>query len=669
MEPISIERVSYQISRAPGTLVAPEKLVFFGLSDDGVTIKEEMTDEKSSFSDFGEKCHSSSANFAIDSTYDDPKNLLITTYPWILDFRKQCLSELMNSNMRSLMKLIKLYSGNISKAVEDCYSKPKRAMKLKIEISNTLAFFHYAYKEIKTPLEHFSYLEKMSDLMAMYVDMEIKASRNGIESVMKVASMITSSLKLFFGKYSEYTIDSLLKTNLITKSCSELGDLIFRWVLRDDPGSPLDSVTYIRNILAYKMWKKIMLGSKSKQQRITRLACMRLKPPVGFKEKLESIQSLRDLFPILPNSNITHFLMKAKFSIRETAKRFYNAVASPIVLATLNQPCFPIIEDSDSILDEKASGKVDQLLNNIWNILNGGRSVNSSITKHLTMNSNELLKNSKFKRKRENVNNEIKSEPQEKPTENSSVVGEDKHSIKLEIENVFIRLTQESLYQYEHSIEDFFHAEEENKDMLYWKSDLDVKKENYIMKEDKSEDLDTSECCIKSDLEDEIIGSSNECLFDLKDLSVVEGEKGDDGEHSSSLPLKKRRGFPYSKYVKNDSTDTSDMVSGEHEERKMIFKTPAQLKAFSSSFNGSTDLINLALGSHDDHPYPVSNEADSISEKFPPPLIKRKATSTSSRGRRKRRGRPRKKKLTQKQEAEESNRLLDELTATAGFFK
>ncbi|CAH1390359.1 unnamed protein product [Nezara viridula] len=550
-------------------------------------------------SDFMEKNHSSSANFTNNISNDDQRNTLVTTYPWIIDFRKQCLSELMNSSMRSLMKLIKLYCCNISKSVEDCYHKPKRALKLKTEISNTLTFFYFAYKEIKTPLEHFSYLEKMSDLMAMYVDMEIKASRNGIESERKVASMITSSLKLYFGKYPEYILDSLLKTNLITKRCRALGDLIFRRVLRDVPESSLDIITYVRNILAYKMWKEIMQGSKFEQQQISQLACMRLGTPVRLKEKLESIHSLRDLFPILPKSNVTNFLMKAKFSSREKCKIFYKAVASPIVLAALNDTNYPITNDSDSFFCEKDSSKVDLLLNNLWKSLNGNRDVNSCTIRNIAMNtSDELLRNSNFKRKIEDINNDIKSEPKKKSTENSA--GEDKHSIKLETDDVLTRLSHESLCQYEHSMEDFFHAEEEHKDILSWKSDLDIKKEkeNYIMKEDKSEDFDTSECCTNSDLEDDIIGSSNECLFDLKeDLSVVEGEKGNDGEHSSSLPLKKRRGFPYNKYVKNDKTDMTEMISGEQEERKMIFKTPAQLKAFNNSFNESTDLINLALGS------------------------------------------------------------------------
>lgn len=402
--------------------------------------------------------------------------------------------------------------------------------------------------------------------------------------------MITSSLKLYFGKYSEYILDSLLKTNLITTRCKALGDLIFRMVLRENPESSLHIFIYIRNILAYKMWKEIMRGSKLDQQRITELACVRLKPPIKFKEKLGSIQPLQDLFPMLPNvTNVTNFLMKAKFSSREKTKIFYKALTSPIVLAALNRHSFPVTEDSDSVF-EKGSSKVDELLNNLWN--------SCLIRNKATNSSDNLLKNSKLKRKREDINNDIKLESKKISIVNS--VGEDKHSIKLEIDDALNCITHESLYQYEHPIEDFFHAEEEPKDILNWKYDLGLKKENdnFIMKEDKSEDFDTSECSMKSDLEDEIVCSSNECLFDLKeDLGVVEGEKGNNGEHSSSLPLKKRRGFPYNKYVKNDKTDMSDMISDDHEERKMIFKTPAQLKAFSNSFNESTDLINLALGS------------------------------------------------------------------------
>lgn len=68
-----------------------------------------------------------------------------------------------------------------------------------------------------------------------------------------------------------------------------------------------------------------------------------------------------------------------------------------------------------------------------------------------------------------------------------------------------------------------------------------------------------------------------------------------------------------------------------------------------------------------DHTYPVRREADSVSENSPSTSPKKKPKSLSKRRRRKGRGRPKKKSLFE--QADESNRLLDELATTAGFFK
>lgn len=90
----------------------------------------------------------SSSNFTKDVSNYHQRNTLVKTYPWILDFKKKCLSDLLNNSMRNLMKLINHYCSNMATSVEDCYNKPKRAFKLKTEISSTLIFFHFTYKEI-----------------------------------------------------------------------------------------------------------------------------------------------------------------------------------------------------------------------------------------------------------------------------------------------------------------------------------------------------------------------------------------------------------------------------------------------------------------------------------------------------------------------------------------
>ena len=96
--------------------------------------------------------------------------------------------------------------------------------------------------------------------------------------------------------------------------------VLIRWVLRDSPVSPLDIIGYIRYLLVYKRWKEIMSLAKKEQQQIILLACIKLEPPINLKEKLESNDYLRELFPIIPKTEVTKFLMKAKFSSKEKSK-------------------------------------------------------------------------------------------------------------------------------------------------------------------------------------------------------------------------------------------------------------------------------------------------------------------------------------------------------------
>lgn len=54
--------------------------------------------------------------------------------------------------------------------------RPNRAAWLKKSMYHTLLFFHLFYEDIKDPFENAYYLDKMSDLISMYIDMELKAS-------------------------------------------------------------------------------------------------------------------------------------------------------------------------------------------------------------------------------------------------------------------------------------------------------------------------------------------------------------------------------------------------------------------------------------------------------------------------------------------------------------
>nr|XP_014274023.1 uncharacterized protein LOC106679401 isoform X2 [Halyomorpha halys] len=204
-------------------------------------------------------------------------------------------------------------------------------------MSEVLIYFHMFYSELKPPLESSTFLYKMSDLMALYVDLEIEASRSGTESLQDIASKITSCLFIYFGCSHVHILDTILKTKKINRDSWELSDLIFRRVLRDPPGLSINVTTYMRYILAFKLWIEIM-GSAEERKRIQLMAEYHLIPPPEFEEKLSWNSLLRDIFPRIPESemNITHFLLEYNFMLRDKIEMFSKAVAGPKLQSTVD---------------------------------------------------------------------------------------------------------------------------------------------------------------------------------------------------------------------------------------------------------------------------------------------------------------------------------------------
>ena len=117
---------------------------------------------------------------------DASRSSIIELFPWILKFRQMCKCIYTYKSMASLTELMQFYVRNVSASVNECYTKPLRAEKLKDFISETLVLFLYIYRELSEDQNRFIYLSNMSDLLALYIDMELKASRKRIEDRDKI---------------------------------------------------------------------------------------------------------------------------------------------------------------------------------------------------------------------------------------------------------------------------------------------------------------------------------------------------------------------------------------------------------------------------------------------------------------------------------------------------
>ncbi|XP_075230115.1 uncharacterized protein LOC142329412 isoform X2 [Lycorma delicatula] len=270
------------------------------------------------------------------------------TFPWIVQFKKLCIEALIMPSIKGLDELMLFYFEHVSVDVKSCYMKPNRAAKLKKSLGDVLTFFYIHYNDLK-PVENSFYLNKMSILLSFYMDMEIKASRRGKESVKKISSKLLTTLYLFLDKSIDHILDSVLNAKLMIKSFREICIPILRKVLSDIPSSHSlmsststykEMMTYVRCLLTFKLWKRIVRGA-DQRRRINTLAESQLQPPpANIRECIKS-GVLNGVLPNIPKSkkDVTQFLIQAKFNVKEKTQEFFKLIK--------NSSQFDLLLDAD----------------------------------------------------------------------------------------------------------------------------------------------------------------------------------------------------------------------------------------------------------------------------------------------------------------------------------
>uniref|UniRef100_A0A0A9WUF7 Uncharacterized protein n=1 Tax=Lygus hesperus TaxID=30085 RepID=A0A0A9WUF7_LYGHE len=343
---------------------------------------------------------STSGDGTKDAEADGPSQVLA----WVADASKEFTPKLASPDIKELENMISLYLAKVSSCISKCYV-PNRAAKMKRCMNDVLMFFNFLYQEISEDKKTYStYLDKMAELMAYYIDMEIQASSRAKENPLVIASKLTSSLFIFLDKSHDHILDSILKANNINKNFWELCSLIFSGVLKDTPNKIMSELTYVRYILAYKMWKRVVQGP-DERKRVMSLASLRLKTPPQFVEKIRA-GLLNGIIPKVPKKrcDVTTFLIQAKFDVKEKAKAFLKYISEsktnvmfvpaipaiktdiPLLVGYLPDfgPSLSLVKlDPPALEEENQRGKVDisgsRLMNELWTSVNHEASFREAI--------------------------------------------------------------------------------------------------------------------------------------------------------------------------------------------------------------------------------------------------------------------------------------------------
>lgn len=250
------------------------------------------------------------------SNGDDTKSEVDELFPWVSQFKKMCKCRYVDKT--SLAELMQYYIRNVSVSVNDCYTKPLRAAKLKDSISEILPVFLYIYHDLSENCNRSIYLNNMSDILAMYIDMELKASRKSRENHSTICTRLTSYLYVYLEHSTEHLLDTLIKMQLMGRGYHRILDPIITKIINNIPAHPDSNVMYVRYLLIYCLWRKVNSDMAVKSQITTTAIASLGAPPAAFPCVLE------DVLPKVPKCqpNSAKYLMQQKFDIRKCCELF-----------------------------------------------------------------------------------------------------------------------------------------------------------------------------------------------------------------------------------------------------------------------------------------------------------------------------------------------------------
>ncbi|XP_015598326.1 uncharacterized protein LOC107269228 isoform X2 [Cephus cinctus] len=262
----------------------------------------------------------SSKNDGRDKTdVDGSKTSVMELFSWISEFKKMCRASLSQRSMASLVQLMNYYTRNVCQNVNECYTKPFRAAKLKESISEALLFFLYYCRELSEVQDRTVYLVKMSDLLSMYMDMELKASKTGKEHRSKITARLTSCLYVYLENSTEHLLNTLIKVRFMSRNYQDILDPIITKIFKSIPERPDSDLMYVRYLLGYRLWKKVNSDAAVKSQiNVTAVSSLG-QPPTALPSFLTKY-----VLPKVPKSQInsTKFLLLHKFDVEQSCRQF-----------------------------------------------------------------------------------------------------------------------------------------------------------------------------------------------------------------------------------------------------------------------------------------------------------------------------------------------------------
>ncbi|KAJ8664604.1 hypothetical protein QAD02_006266 [Eretmocerus hayati] len=189
-------------------------------------------------------------------------------FPWVTEFRQLCRNSITWKGCPSSSNLLRFLIRHVSSDISDCLKKSLKAVKLKdlIREALPLLIIFRRCEQIKEQ-NRAAYLERMSDLLAMYIDLELVSSKRDAEPQPgRISARLVSSLCVCLENSTEHLLDTLIKVRLMKETHTCILDPIISKILKIIPDHPSNEGLYVRYLLVYRLWRRIHSNLAAKEQ-------------------------------------------------------------------------------------------------------------------------------------------------------------------------------------------------------------------------------------------------------------------------------------------------------------------------------------------------------------------------------------------------------------------
>ncbi|XP_025196480.1 uncharacterized protein LOC112595467 [Melanaphis sacchari] len=272
---------------------------------------------------------------------------------WLAGFRLECRMISCSTHTELFIGLFNFFCLNIGPEMVDCRNKINKSTLLKSYLEQTMMFFRGYYKRIKKikgDTLDILYYDRMSSMLAYYIDLKLMSSQRyrGNSSHKKTSSKINTMIFVFLDQKLDYMFDSVFQLYYVFYGSVNinLGSTmlpVFKKLLSEHPmPKNVKFLTYLRYILCFKLWKKIIHSSgmassvKRKELDNIRLLLRGLNVPYDFMSQHEKYNwSNWPKLTMSPNGtpdtiqrdlkNVTFILYGANLSLKECYKDILDA--------------------------------------------------------------------------------------------------------------------------------------------------------------------------------------------------------------------------------------------------------------------------------------------------------------------------------------------------------